>query len=83
MFRLFSPKKRSRFSRFDLWVYALFVKRWTRHFTDYPDMRKAFITYMTDYDVRRSQPLGKLHAVPLSDSLKGPSNANDNPRAPG
>lgn len=59
MKRLFEKTQR-RFSRFDMFVYWLFYKVWSKHFTAYPDVRKMFLKWMQDFDEHRSQPIGQL-----------------------
>jgi serine acetyltransferase len=63
MMRIFSPEKGKRFSRFDLWIYRLFHWRWSKHFTDHPDLRQDFMRHMEEFHAQRSKSIGKLSVV--------------------
>lgn len=68
-FRLFTPEAGKRFSRFDIWVYALFEKRWTPHFRNYPDLRKDFIKHMQEWDTQRASQRAELTLVKPPESV--------------
>lgn len=60
---VFRPAPGKRFSRFDLWIYTLFEKRWTPLLRDNPDVRQVFIDHMQGWHEQRKGPIGNLRAV--------------------